>query len=236
MNKAIKSLSWDKLVFFDLEMASGEKELDPKSEFFKIFQWKNRDRETDKLPTVKETQELYKRKAALDPISGRIICGTVGYLKDDVISVKSFQGEEVDVVKGVTDALNNSNRMCAGYNSIFFDHPYLRKRHSILGLGDFPEQFNDVGKKEWKFSESVFDIMTLFKGTGYANSSLEELCWAYKVKSPKEGDVKGDECSKVFWEGGIDKIVQYNIRDVVATINLLRALRGESQIEDIIIK
>lgn len=232
MNNRIRSLDYDKLIFFDLEMASGEKKLDPKSSFFKIFQWKNRNKETDELPTVKETQELYQKKAALDAISGKIVSGVCGYCKDNKIHIKAFSGDEKDVVGGVVNLFEKSKRMIVGFNSNGFDLPYLRRRHSILKLGPYPETFNDVGKKPWTMDHTI-DLMDLFKGSGFYTSSLDELCWAYDVKSPKTGDVKGSEVSKVFYEGGIEQIVEYNIRDVVATINLFRALRGDEQIEEI---
>lgn len=230
MNAAIKNLSYDQVIFFDLEMASGQKQLDPKSELFKIFQYKKRNRETDELPDIKETQRLYKKDAALDPITGRVVSGTVGYVKNDEIHLKSFFGEEKEVVQGVVDTLANSKRIISGFNIVGYDLPYIRKRATILGI-PYPNQINDVGQKPWIFADKVFDIMDQWKGTGFYYNNLDEMCWAFGVPSPKNGDVKGSEVSKVFWEGGIDKIVTYNESDVRSTINLFRVLKGDKIIE-----
>lgn len=230
MNQTIKNLSYDKLIFFDLEMASEQPELDPKSELFRIFQYKKRDRDTDELPNEEETLRLYKKDSALDPITGRIICGSVGFCHGNEIKIKSFQGEEKDVVSGVIDTLKASNRIISGFNVLQYDIPYLRKRAAILGV-DYPQQISDVGQKPWTLAEKIFDLMDQWKGTGFYYNSLDELCWAFDVPSSKTGDVKGPDVSKVFWEGGIDKIVTYCEADVKSTINLFRKMKGDKIIE-----
>lgn len=227
MNSSIRNLNYNQVIFYDLEMASCLPELDVDSELFKIFQYKKRNRDTDELPSIEETQRLWKKNAALDPITGRIISGVVGVVKDDEIHLKSFKGEEKDVITGVVEALTNQPRIWTGFNSSAYDSPYLRKRFQILGLGHFPEKYNDIGKKSWDMDKVSLDIMSLFKGSSFYSNNLDELCWAFNVPSPKHTGVKGAEVSQAFWNGRIDEIVTYNEADVKATINLFRVLKGD---------
>lgn len=234
MNQTIRNISWDRLIFFDLEMASSQKKLDPKSDLFKVFQYKKRNRETEELLPTKEVQTLFDKIAALDPVTGRIVSGTLGYVKDDKIHLKSYSGEEKDVVGGIVNTLGKSGRIVAGYNIIGYDLPYLRKRHQFLDLGIYPENLNDVGIKPWDLEKSILDLMNLWKGTGFYHNSLEELCWGYNIPSPKDTGVKGSEVSKAFWAGRIEDIVAYNEADVIATINVFRKMRSEPLLEEVV--
>lgn len=231
MNQAIRNLNYNQVIFYDLEMASCLPELEVDSELFKIFQYKKRNRDTDELPSIEETQRLWKKDAALDPITGRIISGVVGVVKDEKIHLKSYKGEEKDVITGVIEALTNQERIWTGFNNNAYDNSYLRKRFQILGLGNFPERYNDIAKKSWDMDKVSLDIMSLFKGSSFYSNNLDELCWAFNVPSPKHTGVKGAEVSEAFWSGRIDEIVTYNEADVKATINLFRVLKGDKIIE-----
>lgn len=231
MNNIIKNLDYNKLIFFDLEMASCLPKLEVDSELFKIFQYKKRDRVTDELPDAEETQRLWKKDAALDPITGCIISGCVGVVKDEQIHLKSFKGEEKEVVSGIVEALTNQDRIWTGFNNNAYDNSYLRKRFQILQLGSFPEKYNDSGKKPWDMDKVSIDIMSLFKGSSFYSNNLDELCWAFGISSPKHTGVKGPEVSEAFWNGRIDEIVTYNEADVRATINLFRVMKGDKIIE-----
>lgn len=227
MNKAIKNLSPDNLLFVDLECAKQFKELDPKSEAFKVFQYKHRDKETEKLPSVAETQKLYDKLAALSPIFGRVVCASFGlYTNKGEVRIVSFSGEEKDLLKKSVDLIKKSKRALVGWNINGFDIPYMRKRCVINGL-DFDVPMNDVDQKPWGLDQVSYDLMKKFQGTDPFRNSLDEVCLAFGIPSPKNTGVKGSEVSKAFHEGRIEELVNYCEHDVLACINVFRKFRGE---------
>lgn len=230
MNQIIRNLNHNQLLFLDIETASGEREI-PK-DLIPILQWKFRDKETDKLPTKKEIEEIYKKRSALDATTGKIVTVTCGYINQGKIYLKTFSGEEKDILTGVVATLTHGTRIIVSVNGTQFDLPYMRKRCNILGI-KFPEHLNDVGKKPWELDKYSLDLMVAFKGANYMNTGLAEMCWAFGVTSPK-GDLQGDQVSEAYWNGGIKEIIKYNQGDVIALINLFLAVRGESSITEIV--
>lgn len=232
MNGYLKSLSYDKLIFWDLEMASQHKSLQENERMLEVYRYKKRDKVTLEIPSLEETLDMYDKEAALNPIYGMIVSSSVGIVVNNAIRIISFKGDEKEIIAGTLDIFNkgkdpNKRRMIIGVNSNGFDLPYMRKRHNILGMGEYPEWLNDVGKKSWDMDKIAGDLMTLFKGSSFYTSSLDEMCMAYGVPSPKHTGVKGSEVSKAFWDGRIDDIVVYDEADVFSTINLFRKMRGE---------
>ena len=67
MNTKLDSINIEDVLFWDLETVREHEFLDENSIAFKLFQQKNRNKETDELPSVEETKELYLRKGALNP-------------------------------------------------------------------------------------------------------------------------------------------------------------------------
>lgn len=230
MNQAIKALKYENLIFVDLEMASQYKDLRKNERMLETFQYKKRDKVTGELPSIDDACMIYDREAVLNPLYGKIVSATLGIIHKEKIRLTSFKGEEKSIVKNLVDTLvKSSKRAIVGVNSNGFDLPYLRKRHNILGMGDYPEFLNDVGKKPWE--QPFLDIMTLFKGSGFITDGLDEMCMAYGIPSPKHTGVKGSEVNKAFWDGKIDEIVTYCEADVFSTINLFRKMRGEELAE-----
>lgn len=234
MNQAIKNLKYENLIFFDLEMASQYKDLRDNERMLEVFRYKKRNKDTEELLSIEDTVALYDRDAALNPVFGKICCATLGLVdvKNNKIRLTSFKGAEDSIINGVVSTLNlASKRRVVGFNSTAFDLCYLRKRHNILGLENYPEYLNDVGKKSWDMDKVTTDIMSQFKGSGFMTDGLDELCMAFGVPSPKITGVKGSQVSKVYWEGDVDRIVTYCEADVFSTINLFRRMRNEPLIE-----
>lgn len=230
MNKFVRELDINKLLFIDIETASQFKELDIKSDLFKIFQYKHRDRETEKLPTIKETQDIYKKTAALSFVYGMVVAVGISYLKEGKIITKTITGEEKDILKETYQIISDAKRLVVNFNGVGFDLPYLRVRGSIYGI-ECPEFINDCMSKPWIQDEKTPDILKMIQGTGYNRISLEEACELYGIKSPKNTGVKGSEVSNEYHTNGIDRIKTYLEADMTATVNLLLRMQGKPIIE-----
>lgn len=232
MNKKIKDLDYNNLLFFDIETVRGEEVFDESHPSYDVWAWKQRDKETNEIPESKEVIESYYNKAALFAEWGKIVCISVGYINNEKLHVKSFVGDEKDILTDFVDLVKKTGRMLAGFNLISFDVPYLRKRFFINGLEGYltEKQGNDVYMKPWLLDDAIFDLMVAWKGSGFVNSSMDELAMCFGIPSSKD-DMHGNEVSKYFYEGKINEIAEYCEKDVAVTANILRRWKGDSILE-----
>lgn len=228
MNNRIKNLNYGKLLFVDIETARQEKNFSVESPHYDVWAWKQRDRQTNEIPSEEEVIQAYYNKAALSPEWGMIVCISVGYIKDGVLATKSFVGDERQILCDFVSMVKKSKRMLAGYNLIQFDVPYIRKRFFINGLTDYftERQGNDVYAKPWDLDDSIFDLMVAWKGSGYMTSALDEVAMCFGVPTSK-GGIKGNEVSEKYHEGAIKEIAEYCEADVRVVAQILQAWRNE---------
>lgn len=235
MNKVIEQIPENQILFFDVESVRKEKELDMNSKEFEMYKWKIRDRENDELLSDLETQEHYRKYAALKFPYSKIVAISVGYIKDDSIVIKSLEGTEEEMLKDFY-SISTSFKYVCGANILSWDLPLCRIRLSTYAnvLNYIPDAFNDSGKKPWNLG-SVIDIFDLYKGTHYANASLEELCYLYGVDSSKD-NLRGADVSEAYYNGKIGEIKKYCNDDVVATINVFRRMIGFDIIKNVLVR
>jgi hypothetical protein len=55
---------------------------------------------------------------------------------------------------------------------------------------------------------------------------------AFGIPTPKDG-IEGADVSKCFHNGEIERIVKYCDKDVVALVNVFKAMRGEELLNDL---
>lgn len=235
MIKNIENIPLNQILFFDVESVRKEKELKVGTKEFDMYQWKTRDRETDEMLPTDELVKHYEKYAALRFPYSKIVAISVGYINDDAIVVKSLEGTEEEMLKEFYSISTNFKYLC-GANILGWDVPLCRIRLSTYcKVTDIiPDNFNDSGKKPWNLS-GLIDIFDLYKGTHYANASLEELCYLYGVDTPKD-DLNGSEISNAFYNGEIDRIKEYCTQDVVATINVFNRMLGRDIIKQVTVR
>lgn len=240
MNNKINAIPIEDILFWDMEVVRESDELLPNSDAFHLFQHKHRNRETDELPTEQETIELYRRKAGLSSTHNKIVCLSMGFVKQGKIHVKSLTGSQFDIITEFSKVLSKGYIPC-GWNIIKFDFPTLRIKAFQEGIIDYaPEQFNDAGKKEWAMSEikynvNMIDLMIQYQGTSYMSAALAEACYVLNVPTPKD-DIDGSQVSDVFYAEGVERIATYCEKDVVACIHILQRMRGEDLTTEIVYK
>ena len=254
MNSTIKKLDLTMTLFFDAEFARRSETLQKDSEEFYLYQSKNKDKDTELSLPDDELIEHYKKNAGLKPAYNRLICLSIGTISPSTgeVILKSFTGEEESIVREFYKVLNpfiiktedggttgfKFDYIC-GYNILGFDLPMIRYAalkndpNIITGAKGLPNEFNDSGKKPWEM-KVIIDLMDQFKGTYFYNMSLKEVCYMLQIPSPKEGGIDGSMVSDVYYgtEGGLDIIEKYCKRDVLAVINIIKALRGEQIVEE----
>lgn len=226
MNRNLKSIDEESVLFFDIEDVRKSKELDINSREFELFREKTRNRETDEYLTNEEVILEYQKKAALKIGYTKIVTIGVGFIKDGEVHIKSLEGEEHKVIEDFCKIAQSFSFVC-GVNITAFDLPMIVnngcKYFDVCEV--LPDRFITSGKKPWEL-KSVVDLMEVFKGTHYSNSSLDEMCYHFGLPSPKT-DLKGSQVSDEYWENGLEKISKYVKEDVFAVVNLFKRMRFE---------
>lgn len=235
MNQILKRVNEEKVLFFDCEVVRRTKELDITSREFELFQKKIRDRDTDELLTDGEVVEEYRRKAALKMGYTKIVSIGVGFIKDGEVHIKALDGEEGDIIKQFCTIASSFDFIC-GANILGYDLPMLANNgyRTFDVCSVLPDRFVVNGKKPWNL-DRVIDIMDIFKGTHYANSSLDEICFHFDIPSPKT-ELDGSKVSDEYWNNGVEKISQYVKQDVFASINVFKKMRFEEMFKSFLDK
>ena len=226
MNQTIKKINEEKVLFFDLEVARKSKELDINSKELELFQKKTRNRETDELLPDNEVVEQYNKRAALKMCYTKIVSIGVGFIKGGKVHIKALEGDEESLIRQFCDVANSFDYVC-GANILAYDLPML----SVNGMKYFDvpltlaDRFITAGKKPWNLDRCL-DLMDIFRGTHYANTSLDEMCYHFDIDSPKT-DLDGSMVSEEYWTNGLEKINKYVKQDVFASINVFKKIRFE---------
>jgi predicted PolB exonuclease-like 3'-5' exonuclease len=229
MNQKFRKINPEGLLFFDIETVRKQDVLDVDSTEFSLFQYKNRDKTTGALLPYDEVVSLYEKSAALFPPHNKIVCISVGYIRNNSLVVKAITGDQKSIIEEFYNLLNTRNLIPCGANIIAFDMPIVRmkafeeKVEVILN-----DKFSDVGQKPWTMEDNFVDIMALFKGTYYNALSLNELAYMSGVPSSKD-DIDGSQVSQVYYreEGGIKRIATYCNKDVICTAKIFLAMQGK---------
>ncbi|MDR1019048.1 MAG: ribonuclease H-like domain-containing protein [Lachnospiraceae bacterium] len=227
MNKALQNVDIEKILFFDIEVVRRSKELDINSREFELYQKKIRNRETDELLPSAEVVEDYQRRAALKMGYNRIVSIGVGFVKGDDAHIKAIdQGTEEDIIREFCKISQSFDYIC-GMNIIAYDLPIIITngvRYFNI-VNTLPDRFNTSGKKPWEL-KAVIDLMEQFRGTHYANTSLDEICFHFDLPSSKT-ELDGSKVSDEYWNNGVAKVSEYVKQDVLANINILKKMRFE---------
>jgi hypothetical protein len=187
--------------------------------------WEKKSRQ---FRTPEQTAEEVYERAGIYSEFGRIICISVGLIREKNpyhFRLKSFFGKDEKVLltdfaamltkfsKGKKDAL-----LCA-HNGKEFDFPYIARR-MIINRIPIPDLLNNAGRKPWEVR--LLDTMDLWKFGDYKNyTSLDLLTSVLGIPTPKD-DIDGSQVAGIYYtEGDIERIVRYCEKDVLAIARVL---------------
>jgi len=218
------------ILFFDIETAPSDKDFNQESPLYEAWHYD----QMKNVETEEELIELYHKISPLMGEYGRIVCITIGAVKNGEVILKSFSNEDEkklleDFNESITKFSTNKTMLC-GHNIIDFDMPFVMKR-CLVNKVPLHLLFDTAHLKPWE--TSVLDTAILWKGTGWKKQSFISVLAALGLPSPKD-DISGADVGRLYYEGQINRIVTYCEKDVFQTINLMRALRYEEPFEEAI--
>jgi len=226
--------SINKILFFDIEtvgITRNYEELSNKypellKQFHNYFDWFLK-----RFPEDKdlEKEQVYLNRAALVPEFSRIVCASFAFVTPDgKIHTQTFSDEnEEKLLRDVNTLLDKVFKLdfwLCGHNIKMFDIPVLLKRMIINGIKPSP-LLPSYDTKPWEIK--AVDTLDIWRmGNNFGLASLELMCAAMNIPSPKEGEVTGNRVHEAFYEHNqLDLIVEYCERDVEVLIKLVQKLK-----------
>jgi len=226
--------SINKLLFFDIETVGITKDYAELSEkhpallkqFHNYFDWFLK-RFPEDANLTKE--EVYFNRAALVPEFSRIVCASFAFMTPDgKIHKQTFSDSDekklLQEVNGLMDKVFRMDFWLCGHNIKMFDIPTIQKRMVINGIKP-SSLLPGYDTKPWEVK--AIDTMDIWKmGNNFALSSLELMCAALGVPSPKEGEITGNRVHEAYYMfNQLDLIVEYCERDVEVLIHVMKKLK-----------
>jgi 3'-5' exonuclease len=206
-----------------------------------VYQYKEMDKTMQKQWDAKfrfqkeETPESHYKKAGIYAEFAKIICISVGFLKEESFRVKSFYGDdEKQILNDFSFLLsrhyNTREKMLCAHNGKEFDFPFICRRMLINGI-KLPKALNLAGKKPWEINH--LDTMELWKFGDYKSyTTLNLLASIFNIPTPKD-DIDGSDVARVYWEEkNLERIVTYCQKDVLTVAQVLLRFMNEPLIED----
>lgn len=158
------------------------------------------------------------KKTGLDGTFGRICC--IGFAVDDEPIECAF-GHENDVLSNFFRWLEEATRISSyterqsavfvGHNILSFDLRFLWQRCVVNRIN--PPSFIPFNAKPW--DGKVFDTMTAWNPAREKSVSLDKLCLALGIPSPK-GDLDGSKVAEYWQAGRHQEVAAYCMADVEA--------------------
>lgn len=227
-------------LFIDIETVADQRELSDLSDRMAALwtikaDWQ-RANESDMKD--KSDEEIYETAAGWFPEFGRIVCISIGQVHFNEIDmpqmakIKSFYSDDeaslLQEFNGTMQAIfnKNPNVKLVGHNIKRFDMPWIVKRSLINSL-PVPHQFHFQKQKPWE--NCLLDTYEIWKFGGVNSTSLDLICAALGVPSPKD-EVSNTEVSERYWNGELEKIKDYCEGDVKATMNVMLRMGGHTLI------
>lgn len=234
MNRNLKRLDEESVLFFDIETVSANKELDLDSKEFELWRERKKNKETDSYLEPMELQELYKNSAALNMGFNKIVTIGVGYISKGEARIKALQGTEEEILKEFAKISNHFENFVT-YNGLYFDIPIINfNSHKYFDITQYlNNKLITSGEKPWTM-KFIYDLMDAVKGTHFTNISFDTACYNFGVKSPKGGAVKGSNVTATYYDKGVSEILDYVKQDVFSLINLYKALVHKEQYENFV--
>jgi uncharacterized protein YprB with RNaseH-like and TPR domain len=186
------------------------------------------DKKSKLFRTPDQSDEVAYERAGIYSEFGKIICISVGYVRNKNpygFRLKSFYGDdEKNLLSEFSEMLTKfcatrKDAVLCAHNGKEFDFPYIARR-MIINRMIIPEILDNAGKKPWEVK--LLDTMDLWKFGDYKNyTSLDLLTTILGIPSPKD-DIDGSMVAGIYYkEKDLPRIVRYCEKDVLAIAQIL---------------
>ena len=229
-----------KILFLDIETVGISKDYDTcvkeyprlSEQFDKYFDWFLKRFPEDQLIGKNENERknlIFSTRTALVPEFAKIVCVSVAFVTDkNEVKKQTFSNDnEEKLLTELQILLNRCGKLdfhLCGHNLKNFDIPMIAKRMIINGLKP-SSILPSYDTKPWEVK--AIDTKDVWQYGAYtAIGSLDLMCSALDIPTPKGGEVTGDKVHDCYWNKGMLKeIGEYCERDVEVLIDAIIKLK-----------
>lgn len=224
MNKNLKKINKEEILFFTLDVVSNSEELDISSKEYELF--KEKIRKSEGELDDNSLNDLYLEKGSLKMFYGSVATISVGFYKEGVFRTKLLKGTEEEILIQFADISSKFTFVC-GWNSLGWSLPLITNLSNKYF--DVSENLSDAvnlsGKKPWECRNTI-DLFDIVKGTYYGAPTLKEALWFYKIE---EDLLNGEDINKIWWKGDRDVIFNNSQNKLINLFQLFNSVRWENE-------
>ncbi|MBI4298613.1 MAG: ribonuclease H-like domain-containing protein [Chloroflexi bacterium] len=175
----------------------------------RIKQWEDEERPS-------KVEEEY-RKTALRGHQGRILC--IGYIKErpQGVSEGVITGTEPELLRGFWGIADDVD-LFIGFNIFDFDFKFIIQRSIVYGI----KPSRELSFARYR-NDPIYDVMQEWTLWSRDNISLNDLCKALRIESPK-GELDGSKVYDYYLQGKHQEIYEYCLKDVRATMQIYKKM------------
>jgi len=184
----------------------------------------------DVSDSVEVLNTIFAKRSALVPEFAKIVCVTVAFvLESGEIKKQSFYDHNerklLLEVRNVLDRCAKLDFHLCGHNLKNFDIPVLAKRMIINGISP-SIMLPTYNTKPWEIK--AIDTKEVWQYGAYSSiGSLDLLCSALRIQSPKDGEVVGSSVHNDYWfNNKLTEIVEYCEKDVIVLVEIIKYLKN----------
>lgn len=219
------------IYFIDIETVSAENPSRlsvPPVLFFKKFA---KEAKTD---DAQEMMKFYADKAALHAEFCKIVCISMGVLKNGKFYIKTIVGDDEKKLLIEAEEQIAQAKTILAHNGLEFDFPMWMRR-AIINNTPIPSLLKTAGKKIWDVKDQLLDTMQMWSGTAYNyRVSLALLANVLSIPDPKK-DMDGSKIGELYYSTDPDrlnKIGEYCTGDVWTAFQVYLRMKGEELITE----
>lgn len=229
--KILKNLDLNSVLIFDIETANVVPQLEKDTLLYDSWVYKMKHHKAEVENGTTTYEELYKTQGALYPEFAKIVCISIGKITENgELKVKSYYSHDekellINFNKGLNALLTeNKQLILGGFNIKGFDIPFILRRCMVNEVE--PSSLIDTGEtKPWLVT--AVDVAEVWKAGGINSASLLNIAIALGLKNPKERMYNYETSEMYYQEGGLEKIKDYCVDDLITTANVIRKCRFE---------
>lgn len=216
-----KRIRLEDMLFLDIEAVRCQKEY-PQGDLKDSWEYKMR----NEPPEVSRIEQ-WEQKGSLYAEFNKIVCVSLGRVKDKELTIKSYYGDdEKDILRGLDSDLRVFSKKpmtLVGHSIKGFDIPVLMRR-SIVGRIPLNPYFDLAHLKPWE-TTFLLDIAEAWKATGFYPASLINIAVALGIQHSKT-NIDGSEVSEVYYEGRLGEIKDYCEQDIRVAYEITKVLQN----------
>lgn len=226
----MRSIDIQSIIVFDIETVPGARSLNEASAELQAAWRRSVVKRNLRRGQSVAAEDAYCAEAGLNAAFGRVVAFALATFDDRSMKVYGVGSHDerglltrfLDCCAKV-DARSRDRLSLVGHNIRGFDIPYLARRMLAHSL-EVPEVLTEAqGKPEW-FSRHE-DTLELWNFASRDRVSLDTICAALGIVSPK-GGIEGSKVRDAFYEeDALEQITDYCARDVEATAHVFRRLK-----------